>query len=329
MKRTLRISLINYFVSVIFLLGVAPQVQALPKCLHVMSYHQGYEWNDGIDAGVENTLRGKCEIKKFYMDSKRNTSPEFIKKAALKAKKLIEDFQPDVVIASDDNASRYLVQVFYKNGDIPIVFNGINWTADAYGYPYKNTTGMVEVAPIKVMLEIAKRNTVTISTVVFLSDDVLSEHKNFEYFKSAYGRKGVTVTPIFVKNMHDWENGFVAAQTGDLVILGNNAGINDWDQKQAIRHVKKRGKKLTMTTSQWMMPYTMIGVSKIASEQGEWAAEVALEVLGGTAISSIPVTINRRWFLYQNKQLLSEANITVDKITRHKAVSEEWLYGNN
>jgi len=322
MNRVLCICL-SYVIGAALLFGMTSVAQALPRCLHVMSYHQGYEWNDGIETGVESVLSGKCELRKFYMDSKRNTSPEFIKKMALQAKKEIEQYKPDVVIASDDNASRYLVQVYYKNADTPIVFNGINWTAEAYGYPYKNTTGMVEVAPIEVMLETAQRNIINISKVVFLSDDVLSEHKNFTFFKRAYGRKGITVSPIFVKNMSDWENGFIDAQASDFVILGNNAGINDWDPKRAIRHVKYRGRKLTMTTSEWMMPYTMVGVSKIASEQGEWAAEVALEILSGTNVSDIPITINRRWSIYQNKSLLSKAGIKIDDVTRLKAVSKQ------
>ena len=44
------------------------------KCMLVMSYHQGYEWNDGVQRGVETVLKDKCELKIFYMDTKRNKS---------------------------------------------------------------------------------------------------------------------------------------------------------------------------------------------------------------------------------------------------------------
>jgi len=308
----------------LILLCVVTSVQALPRCMHVMSYHQGYEWNDGIEQGVEKVLAGKCQLKKFYMDSKRNTSTDFIQKKALQAKNAIDAYQPDVVIVSDDNASGYLVQTYYKNADTPFVFNGVNWTAEVYGYPYKNATGMVEVAPVRTMLEIAQRNTSNVSKVSFLSADVLTEHKDFQQYERIYGRAGITVTPIFVKNMADWQTGFNDAQAADLIILGNNAGINDWDSKRALRFVKENGKTLTITTYQWMMPYTMLGVSKLASEQGEWAAEVALEVLSGTDIAEIPITVNRRWVFYQNKLLLLKAGIDIDDITSHKAIAKEW-----
>lgn len=299
--------------------------QALPRCMHVMSYHQGYAWNDGIEEGVENTLLGKCELRKYYLDSKRNTSPDFIRAKALEAKKQIELFKPDVLIISDDNAARYLAMPYYKNVSMPVVFNGINWTAEAYGFPYKNATGMVEVAPIMEMLEIANRNTIRINTIIFLSDDVVTEHKDFRHYKRVYEKLGISVKAVFAKTMQSWEEGFVKAQTADFIILGNNAGINDWNSERAARWVEQNGKRLTMTTYSWMMPYTMLGVSKKAYEQGEWAAEAVLAVIAGMDISSIPITVNRNWVYFQNKRLLKRAFIDLDTISRHKALSKDWL----
>lgn len=80
------------------------------------------------------------------MDTKRNPAEEFSKAAALKARTTIEEFRPDVVIASDDNASKYLIMPYYKDAELPFVFCGINWDASIYGFPYKNVTGMIEVA---------------------------------------------------------------------------------------------------------------------------------------------------------------------------------------
>lgn len=314
---------LSYVIGATLLFGIMSVAQALPRCLHVMSYHQGYEWNDGIETGVEGILRGKCELRKFYMDSKRNTSPAFIQKMALQAKKQIEEYQPDVVIASDDNASRYLVQRFYKDAKIPFVFNGVNWTAEVYGYPYSNVTGMVEVAPVITMLEIAQRNISNIRTVAFLSADVLTEHKDYDHYSQIYGRRGIKVLPLFVKNMREWDAGFIKAQKADFIILGNNAGVNNWNNTQALNRIKSSGKTLTMTTYEWMMSFAMLGVSKVASEQGEWAAEVALKILSGTTVSDIPITINRRWSIYQNKLLLSKAGIKIDDVTRHKAVAKQ------
>ena len=117
------------------------------RILYVDSYHAGYAWSDGVTEGIQKVLKDadvKLEI--YRMDTKRNTSEAFKRKAALDAKALIESFKPNVVIASDDNASKYLIQPYFKNARLPFVFCGVNNSGDAYEYPYKNVTGMIEVS---------------------------------------------------------------------------------------------------------------------------------------------------------------------------------------
>ena len=46
-----------------------------------------------------------------------------------KAKAEIDAFKPDVVIAADDNASKYLIEPYFKDAALPFVFCGVNWDA--------------------------------------------------------------------------------------------------------------------------------------------------------------------------------------------------------
>ncbi len=309
---------IKYISGLLFFIIVfSPPAYSAKKCLHVMSYHKGYAWNDGIEKGVEQTLANKCRLKKFYMDTKRNPSVKFIKKQASKAKLLIAAYKPDIVIASDDNASKYVVTA-YKNKKLPFIFCGVNWTAEVYGFPYKNVTGMVEVAPIVPLLKIIKKITGNPKKGVYLSADVITEHKDYEHYSRVYSQRGVKLVPKFVKTMQQWVKAYKNAQTADFIILNNNAGIKDWNHQLALKTVSTRSKKLTVSNYKWMMPYTMFGMTKSAEEQGRWAAEVALEVLSGAAVESIPVTVNRHWNFYSNDYLLTTANIRLDNNTRRR-----------
>ena len=143
---------------VALVLGLMNNVQAeRKKVMYIDSYHEGYAWSDGITNGVRTVLEGKnIELRIVRMDTKRNTGKNFIRQAAMTAKNAIGEFQPDVVIASDDNASKYLIKPFYKDASLPFVFCGINWDASMYGYPYKNVTGMIEVAPVPELLKYLK-----------------------------------------------------------------------------------------------------------------------------------------------------------------------------
>ncbi len=311
--------LLNTIFIAITLLFLPPaHAQKKYKCLHIMSYHKGYAWNDGIEEGVEKSLKGYCELKKFFMDTKRHPSVPFAKEKANQAKELISSYQPDIVIASDDNASKYIVTQ-YKNSKIPFVFNGINWTAAPYGFPYKNVTGMVEVAPILPLLEIIKRNIPELKKGIYISADVITEHKDYTHYNDTYRKKGIKLKAKFVKSMSQWVKAFKQSQSADFIILNNNAGINDWDKKTAINTVEKYGKTLTLTNYKWMMPYSMLALTKNSYEQGNWAGEIAQEVLSGTNISDIPITINREWHFFINKNLLKKANIKIDKSTIRSA----------
>jgi len=86
---------------------VSPSWADLPRCLFVSSYHPGYAWSDGVQRGIEAVLRGRCELRQFDMDTKRHKTQAAKEAAARRARALIEQWHPHVVIASDDSAARY------------------------------------------------------------------------------------------------------------------------------------------------------------------------------------------------------------------------------
>ena len=292
----------------------------VPKCLYVSSYHQGYEWNDGIERGVDSVLNGQCEIDRFYLDTKRNTSAAFAKEMALQAKQHIEHSQPDVVIAADDNASRYLIKPYFRDTELPVVFCGVNWTVDEYGYPYSNATGMIEVVSIRPLLKVVQSVAKQPLNGVYLSSDVFTEHKDFERYRSKYAQQQVSLKGVFVKSLADWKKEYLRAQSASFIVLGNNAGINDWDEKEAASHALQHAHSFTVTNYDWMMPYAMFAMTKIPEEHGEWAGELALAILDGQEPGDIPIVVNRRWNIFVNMALLEKANIQLGSHLLNKAV---------
>ena len=303
-------------------LGLAASATAqAARCLYVSSYHAGYEWNDGIEHGMDPILAGKCEVRKLYMDGKRHLEPSYAEEKALEAKALIEEWKPDVVIAADDLASKYLVARYFRDAAVPFVFCGINWTAEPYGYPYKNATGMIEVGPIDALVREVRSVVSEVRRGIFLSADELTQLKEFEMSRTAYGELGVEMTHVKVRTMADWEAAYIRAQEeADFIMLGNNAGINDWDKARAVRHVLANTRKFTTTYLDWMAPYAMLTMAKIADEQGEWAAKVAVMILGGTPPGEIPIVANRRWNAFVNQPLCDKVGIKLAPDLARRAV---------
>jgi len=292
---------------------------AANTCLYVSSYHAGYEWDDGIYSAIKKTLGDQCKLEIFYLDSKRNPKPEWIEWRAREAMKMIKRLVPDVIIAADDNASRYLVMPYLKDNKIPVVFCGVNWSMDEYGYPYKNTTGMIEISPIRPMIKQLKALSPEIKTGVFLSSNTASEHKDYHHYKKKFFDNGIKLDSVFVSNFRDWIESFKDAQKYDFIFLGNNAGINDWYKPEAVRIVDMYAKKISISSYKWMLPYISFAFTKLPEEQGNWAASVALSILNGADPGQIPVVYNRLWDIWMNMHIISRVNIDIPYLLYRRA----------
>ena len=106
-------------------------------------------------------------------------------------------------------------------------------------FPYKNVTGMVEVAPIMPLLRIIKKNVSQVKNGIYLSSDVITEHKDFEHYQRLYKQQGIKLSSKFVKKMEQWVDAYKASQSYDFIIIGNYAGINDGDSELAISTANK------------------------------------------------------------------------------------------
>ncbi|MBR9706420.1 ABC transporter substrate-binding protein [Candidatus Pacearchaeota archaeon] len=278
------------------------------KILHVDSYHSGYEWSDGIAKGIEDILKDTgITLERIEMDTKRNSKEEFKKNAAIIVKQKIESMSPNVVIVSDDNAFKYVVQEYYKDADLPVVFCGLNWDANVYGAPYTNTAGMVEVALTNQIIEYLKQYS-NEEKIGYLSANTTTEKKNLENYENLLDLSFEKT--YFVNTMQEWKNAFTALQTEvDLVIFENSAGISDWDETEAESFAVKNTKIPIGTTNTWTMQSSLLGLTKVPEEQGVWSANAALEILNGKTPLEIGTTKNKQGKLILNLEIAEKLEV--------------------
>jgi ABC-type uncharacterized transport system substrate-binding protein len=281
------------------------------KVLLVDSYHLGYDWSDGVVEGVEEVLKETAaELRIFRMDTKRNQSEAFKRQAALQAKALIESFQPDVVIASDDNASKYLIQPNYRDTSLPIVFCGVNWDASVYGYPYANATGMVEVELIEPLVaqlgQLAKGD-----RIGFLAIGGTTSEKDNAYHSKILGKPYDKT--YYVMTYQEWKERFVQLQDEvDFLIIGNPQGLSGWDENDFVHFAARHTRIPTGATIHWVKKFTLMGYMRVPQEQGRWASKAALKILRGTPVSEIPMAQNRQGKLTINMRLAKRLGVTFD-----------------
>jgi ABC-type uncharacterized transport system substrate-binding protein len=287
----------------------AMPVHAAKRVLYVDSYHEGYEWSDGITDAIKEVLgTAGVNLKIFRMDSKRVSDEPSIKNAALQAKELITAFNPDVVIASDDNAAKHLIMPYYRNASLPFVFCGVNYSAEAYGLPCSNVTGMLELPPA-IKLIYSLKHFKRIVKVGYLASDTETERKDGEYTKRDVREDYIE---RYAKTFDQWKIEFNRMQNEvDILIVGNNAGIKGWDYAAAERFALENTRIPTGCLLDWMAPMAFLGATRSAREQGAYAATAALKILDGTPPSGIPLVGNVEADIVINLKIAKKLGIKV------------------
>jgi ABC-type uncharacterized transport system substrate-binding protein len=110
--------------------------------------------------------------------------------------------------------------------------------------------------------------------------------------------------------MDAWKEAFKRMQGEvDMLILNSAAGINDWNEADAAAFALANSKIPSGTTYAWLMPVSMVGLIKVAEEQGEWSAVTALKILDGASPASIPIAQNKKASVSLNAKLAAKAGI--------------------
>ena len=293
------------------------------KILYVDSYHESYPWSAGITSGIQSVLSSHAdvELKILRMDTKRNPTEDFKQSAALKVKKFIEFWQPELVITSDDNAAKYLIVPYFKGGSLPFVFCGVNWDATDYGFPAANVTGMIEIQLIAQILK-TLQNYTSSSRIAFLKGDDLSARKEADFFDKHFS---LQLDKRFVADFSAWKEQYLALQSeADMILLGNSASIKGWNNKEAQAFVMAKTSVPSGNWDDWMAPFSLVTFANSPEEQGEWAATAALKILAGTAPVEIPITSNQKGKIYLNMALAKKLGIKfpIELIERATFTSE-------
>lgn len=278
-------------------------------CVYVSSYHQGLEWSDRIEDGLREGLENECRLVQYNMDTKRHASNEFKVEAAAEALSLIQSLGADVVLTSDDDAAEYLIVPHLAGTRTPVVFTGVDWTVEQYGFPVENVTGMVEASPIRPLIEQAVASIPDADRVAYVGAATVTENDNFKRYEHVAEQQGIELVALMSNSFDTWKQDFKIAQEFDFVIIGNATEIDDWDSGAAEAFANESTRTFSVTSHDWMMPFSALGYTTLPEEQGQWAAESALAILAGSSPASIPIVTNRQWDTWINEKLLEASGV--------------------
>jgi len=289
-----------------------------PRVLYVNSYHRGYAWSDGIVCGIYRVFgiipgtngfddsQAIVRFRQVDLDTKRHPEERFKRLAARRAKEVIDQWQPDLVIVSDDNAVKYLVVPYLKGTNLPVVFCGVNWDASPYGLPCSNITGMIEIS-LEDEVVARLRPYARGDRIGFIGPDVLTTRKEAANVKRFLG---LDLIPYYAKDAEDFLRGFDLLQERcDILLINTDGGLYRDRLDTIIPHVQQKARIPTGAMSNYMKDYALLTIGKVPEEQGEWAATTALAILRGIPPAAIPLARNTRMQIFCNMQMAKRLGI--------------------
>ncbi|MCG8633677.1 MAG: PAS domain S-box protein [Desulfobacterales bacterium] len=306
-----------------------------PEILILNSYHDGYLWSEDIMAGIESEFAGQGVDAEFfieYMDTKRYRNSDIFPLI----EKLYEfklDHAYDLVIVSDNNALDFLLA--HRDEFLPatpVVFCGINNYRHDMISGEKNITGVAEQFDLEENLRLALKMYPGTRYIATISDPTKSAKENEKQLNlikpkfrgrvsfielydlstaelsSALGSLPENTVILCLSFMRD-RTGKVFSSTESMAFINGSTSLPvfvAWD------HMVASG--------------ALGGVVVSGRLQGQRAARIALEILGGRPANDIPVVTqspNIPMFNYvQMKRLgLSPRDIPENAVILEKPLS--------
>lgn len=304
-----RLSVLTIGLIIVILLGMTllPDEVSAFKVLVVMSYDPTYPWSVEIREGITHVLPEAWDIQYTYLDTKRYI--EQGEKKAEEAYALYQAFQPDGVIAADDNAQTMFVLPYLKEKvKTPVVFCGVNSPPENYGYPASNVTGVLEHPFLAETVGFLKQVDPTLKTIGHLIKKSPTGDAYFQQFQSVASQ--YAINSVAFKMPETFEEAIamtkdLKAQCDALFIMTVN-GLRDatgspLTDEQIVPLVVKTFGKPTCTDLQTYVNYGVLcSVGQSGQVQGSLAAEVLLQLLNGTPLAELPIIRN-----YQGKRMLN------------------------
>jgi len=288
------LSLISCFLFLALLFGCKGPDK---KVLLIFSYHEDFEWVEEASLGVDEVFLDKeLFIEKFYMDTKRQTSEEWMAKVTKEAKKKIREFNPDLVIVFDDNACK-LVAKEYIDKELPFVFCGMNGNPEDYGFPAKNITGVVEREWLKGSADFIKEILPDIQTAAILLDSSETALKTKARIDEEGGLPFESYEVYNINYFNEWQQTVLEMQDSVDAIglfvyftLKDTVGELSHDPENVLSWTLMNNKLPEFAILDFTVEKgAMCGYTESGADQGKAAAEIAIKILDGESPENIPI----------------------------------------
>jgi PAS domain S-box-containing protein len=320
MFRKLIISVLIIFLIVMY--GTAEIVfgeettSSKKSILLLNSYNEGYRWTDDIVAAVEkrfNESNSNSSIEIDYLNSKHINDEQYFNKLYELYKYKYSERKYDVIIASDDDAYRFLTK--YRDDlfpGVPVVFCGVNDLADDEVTAMENMTGIIEDMGFGEIVNTIRTIHPNIKQIYVINDQTtLGKVLAKDIMNAAEKYPSITFKIENSEYINDILVELTRLSNDSAVVLTPAFFKNDEGRflstAETISMITKLTELPVYSASDYFMDEGVIG-SKVsdAGFHGDTAAKMALALLDGKSIDELqPIHYTDTKFVFDYNELIS------------------------
>jgi ABC-type uncharacterized transport system substrate-binding protein len=288
------------------------------KILIVMSYHEEVAMEKELQRTFNSLLTG-ATVKYFWLNTKN--APADGHRKAREAFDLYLDFQPDAVIACNDNAQALFVVPYLKDKvTTPVIFNGVNNDADQYGYPAGNITGVLEKKHYREGISYLQIIDPTINKIAVIYSDNESNRKNLEQIQQEKAFYTAVITQI-VRVTTQVEVKQVLnelSKENDALLFLDLGGLQDEkgafvEETEMFNLVARTATIPTIGANQWEIEAGILcGVIKSDSEQASLTVDILRSIVNGMDVAKVSVVQNRNGRRFLNVTTLKKLGLKLN-----------------
>ena len=285
-----------YFILLIAMVPVYGESKK--TILYLNSYHSGYLWSENVKSGLLENLSYNDPSYNLYiedMDTKNHDPEELFPILTELYKKKYSDHIPDVIIAADNNALNFLIR--FRDTlfpGTPVVFCGINNFQDEMLEGFGSVTGVVERASYKRTIELALDlfpETKTIYSIAGYAEttkihieELYEASKDFSHTISFIGLHGLSLEELAFSLQNLPEESLVLYLGLYRDSLGKVLEVHE-----SFEFIRKNTDKPIFTMWDQNLPFCLGGIMINGQEQGRSASRMALKIINGASVDSIPI----------------------------------------
>ncbi len=284
------------------------------EVLYLNSYHRGQEWSDPITDAIEEVLftsKTPINLHVEYMDSKRFSDDEYITNLSSLYAHKYRDTKFDVIICSDDNAFRFILDhrdTLFPG--IPVIFCGVNYFSPEMIQDTWGITGVVETFDIKGTLDAALMLFPDTKEVFVINDASLTGAANKMVIEEAAASYAGRLNFTFLEDytMRELQKRVSTLPEESIILLmtfNQDRTGRDYSYLESLNCLYPHANVPIFAIWELYIGHGIVGgMLTSGHDQGRIAASLALDVMNGTNVSDIPVVVGpKNEYIFDYREL--------------------------